>query len=841
MNLSWRFRHLSLAAAVAALLVTTASAGRDGFAATQDSIHVGRAKVVVRDVRGQIREQAAEKVTINQRLFFEQRIITTGNSRSVVEFRDGSLLQVGPDAVLVLNKFVFNPFESRSEKVVTAVKGAFRFVSGIKTKESSIEIRTPAATIGIRGSQGEFLVHPSVPLFFALGDGVATVRNARGTVSMRPGQAIAVRDRNARMPEPRQIPPAVAAQALRHIARRVGPPPSRRALTPLNAAQARVEASANSVAASEQASQQTGAAPPPPPPAPAAEPPPQDVGLLTKAAEVGLLDKAPDAPLTQAQSTFVREANAAIPDAVDRIRTSVQEARRQTGLNGDRSTRNIVKTATEFSGGADNVKKLVEAAAAADPRRAVIVATSAADGAPGQTVSIAEAASRAASPAAAQIASRLAQKAPEQAAEIAVAVSAANRDQAAAVAASVARVLAPDQRPQILAAVQNAVPEQSSNIAASLADRPASPAPQNQNPDAEQKPPAGEAAAGPVSEVTADLIGRLIAGEPQALELVRTILVGDGSDGTEGVVKRAKELIANLGAEREKFDTKTLLQALDGLASEAINLVSGSQVVRIGIDKDYVPENAVVALDFGPPDGNVSPGFERVQPGDPRIAGVDVDSLRRPADSELLNDGVTGVQRIEVDLPDGEYRVILMTQDLGDRSLTANPFGTEIALNGVSQSIFKPAPDKWVPGALLSNGGPDSLLSRANASSEAVPIGQLRPADQGLYQRQQGGAVILTAVVRGGKLVIEMDGFTNAQSYLTGLVVEPVAERSDLTLSEEAAETLRPPELRLALEEEIVAAAAELLSGIDPAAGEPELVELPEPILDPEELASTSQ
>ncbi len=148
-------------AAVAALALSDLS---PAFAQTFGLVHIGRATVEVRDVKGQIGAETAKRISVDQRLFFDQCVITTQNSRSVVEFRDGSLLQVGPDAVLVLNKLVFNPFDSKSEKVITAVKGSFRFVSGIKTKTSGIEIRTPNATIGIRVSQGDFLVHPSAPM-----------------------------------------------------------------------------------------------------------------------------------------------------------------------------------------------------------------------------------------------------------------------------------------------------------------------------------------------------------------------------------------------------------------------------------------------------------------------------------------------------------------------------------------------------------------------------------------------------------------------------------------------------------------------------------------------------
>jgi len=501
-----------------------------------------------------------------------------------------------------------------------------------------------------------------------------------------------------------------------------------------------------------------------------------------------------------------------------------------------------VKTSTEFGDAPDAARKLVEAVAGADPRRAVIVATSAADGAPDKVVEIAEAATRAATGDAAIIAGDLAQKNPNAAAAIAVAVSNISKSSAPAIVASVTRSLPPAQKNQVVAAVVAAVPEQRARIQQTVQQ----PNGNTGNPPAGQTPAPGSPTAARTADgsgntaggVPEGLLERMIAGDPSAAADVRAYLA---TGGEEDIVVRAKDLIAQIGARKSQLGTDELLQTIDRLASQAINMVSGSQMIRMGIDQNYVPTTAVLALDFGPLDGDVAPGFERVPPGDPRIGGVDIDGLRRPSESALLNDGITGIQRIEVDLPDGEYRVILMTQDLGDRSLIANPFGTEIAVNGVGQSLAQPSPDFWVPGGLLTNNGGSSLLSQASAGPGSFLTGDLAPQDISAIQRQQGGALVINAVVRNGKLIIELDGFQNAQSYLTGLIVEPVAETSELVLSREASRTQRAPELRLALEEEILAAAAEVLADLDPAEGDPELVELPEPILDPEELASTSQ
>lgn len=342
--------------------------------------------------------------------------------------------------------------------------------------------------------------------------------------------------------------------------------------------------------------------------------------------------------------------------------------------------------------------------------------------------------------------------------------------------------------------------------------------------------------------VPSDVIEQALAGDREALATLTAYLRGSGSKNPEEITQRATALITQIGREKAGASTETLLSVIDQIASNAINLVSGSQIVRIGVDADFVPGRALVAWDFGPADGPVAPGFERVLPNDDRIGGADLDGLRRPAENELLNDGIVGVERIEANVPDGEYRIILMTQNLGDRQLMSNPFGSEIVVNGNALTVNQPTTDDWVKDAVLSNRGVQTISNplAPGAGANGFIAGSLDNFNPATVQQQQGGAIILNAVARGGKLIIELKGFNNARSYLTGLMVEPAETTSDLVLSREAVETLVPPQLRLALEENILAAAADVLADIDPAQGDPELVELPEPILDPEELASTS-
>ncbi|MCL4767220.1 MAG: FecR domain-containing protein [Hyphomicrobiaceae bacterium] len=75
------------------------------------------------------------------------------NSRGEFVLADDTKLVLGPTARLVLDEFVYDPGQRAGNKVtVNFVKGAFRFISG-GSGQQAYEIRTPLASLGIRGTK----------------------------------------------------------------------------------------------------------------------------------------------------------------------------------------------------------------------------------------------------------------------------------------------------------------------------------------------------------------------------------------------------------------------------------------------------------------------------------------------------------------------------------------------------------------------------------------------------------------------------------------------------------------------------------------------------------------
>ena len=161
-----------------------------------------------------------------------------------------------------------------------------------------------------------------------------------------------------------------------------------------------------------------------------------------------------------------------------------------------------------------------------------------------------------------------------------------------------------------------------------------------------------------------------------------------------------------------------------------------------------------------------------------------------------------------------------MTQNLNDKGLTQYAFGQVVLINGVPIQIGGNDPESWLPEAMLSN--PDiTQVSGGSGNAGGSLTGSSQGRASSLFLRQQGGAIILEGVATGGKLTIELRGFGGAKSYMTGLIVEPYEQVSSILLSETARRSIVPTDTRVALESQILEAAASAVEGIVPAEGNP--------------------
>lgn len=72
-----------------------------------------------------------------------------------VTLKDDTLLSSGPNSTLALERFAFNSTTHEGGMLLNVIKGTLSMISGliVKSNPEAARIRTPQATIGIRGTE----------------------------------------------------------------------------------------------------------------------------------------------------------------------------------------------------------------------------------------------------------------------------------------------------------------------------------------------------------------------------------------------------------------------------------------------------------------------------------------------------------------------------------------------------------------------------------------------------------------------------------------------------------------------------------------------------------------
>jgi hypothetical protein len=99
-------------------------------------------------------------LNIGNDVSFHELIKTDTDGQAQLLFLDRSALTVGPNASLTIDEFVYNPDTKEGKLAINAAVGVFRFVGGQLSKSGDVTLKTPVATIGIRGGVATVDVKP---------------------------------------------------------------------------------------------------------------------------------------------------------------------------------------------------------------------------------------------------------------------------------------------------------------------------------------------------------------------------------------------------------------------------------------------------------------------------------------------------------------------------------------------------------------------------------------------------------------------------------------------------------------------------------------------------------
>ncbi len=119
------------------------------FSARADDSPIGKATSVV-PAANYTRGTQVAALSIDDAVRQDDRVKTSDKGSTQIKFVDGTVLTIGPNSEVVLDKMIFDGDRAKNA-TIRVVRGAMRFASGT-SDHSAYHIETKVATIGVRGT-----------------------------------------------------------------------------------------------------------------------------------------------------------------------------------------------------------------------------------------------------------------------------------------------------------------------------------------------------------------------------------------------------------------------------------------------------------------------------------------------------------------------------------------------------------------------------------------------------------------------------------------------------------------------------------------------------------------
>ena len=178
----------------------------------------GKVGAVNQEATGTPPGGATRKLSVGSGVLVKERVRTSASGSTQIQFPDQSAINLGANCDMVIDEFVYDPQAKSGTMVATATNGVLRYIGGNISHNSGATIRTPSASLGIRGGMVTLMlpVPPSLaqcdPALAGLhGElvishfGQITLTNNVSTVNLRSGFATVIGSPNDPIPTPFHI------------------------------------------------------------------------------------------------------------------------------------------------------------------------------------------------------------------------------------------------------------------------------------------------------------------------------------------------------------------------------------------------------------------------------------------------------------------------------------------------------------------------------------------------------------------------------------------------------------------------------------------------------------
>ena len=102
-----------------------------------------------------LRKDQSDKLLAKTALgIFSYDDVRTGNGRIGITFLDSTIIRLTEHSKIIIDEYIYDPDPSKSKMVLKMASGTARFITGAlgKIDKQNIKIRTPSATVAVRGT-----------------------------------------------------------------------------------------------------------------------------------------------------------------------------------------------------------------------------------------------------------------------------------------------------------------------------------------------------------------------------------------------------------------------------------------------------------------------------------------------------------------------------------------------------------------------------------------------------------------------------------------------------------------------------------------------------------------
>lgn len=251
--------------------------------------------------------------------------------------------------------------------------------------------------------------------------------------------------------------------------------------------------------------------------------------------------------------------------------------------------------------------------------------------------------------------------------------------------------------------------------------------------------------------VPTELLNDLAMGRGNTEKLINEFLASGNATPRE-VAVRAIALSLAVGRDPRLKDSDrrfTLNQTINDGMSKSLG---APRILNVEVEADFVPQEGSFAWDLGGLETPIADGFQQLTPFSAEVGGLGMRDQDRVGDGPALQDVIENLQSVNLQVPNGQYRVVLLTAaQMAARS--DNPFGESFKVNGVEYFLGKSGVGDWFDTAYLRGAG-DAVIDNVSYGAAGLSV---------------------IVEVGNGTLNLEFAGGAGALgSILSGIIMEPV-------------------------------------------------------------------